>query len=427
MRDTVRLRRRLEVALALIPACTLANCEAGGAPEPAAPAIPDPADSESETKATPGRTAVPDEPAAPQVAPPAKPSRFDPIAGDPPFVDGYNPEEVSCPAGNWCAMPNAVLPLAIRTAAETMGCPERISGTGFKGIDHDDPAYRGLSRSPAMLGAFNEGRATRRRDDGQEGLCCYHWFEYCSGRPILEGDIPRTAKTRAGHGWGATADAGPSPTDPELARTLAAEWTRDALAEHAAIASFARATLELLAVGAPAELVVRTQQAGADEVDHARRCFALADRHGGANLEPGPLPAPAPRPADLARLAADTFEEGCVGETIATLQATRALGPCRDPTVRETLEVIAEDEANHAALAWATVDWCLQAGGRNVAEALAIRADRYRRVGPTPLIAANGTTLATWGRLDAGERARAAEDAWRDIIGPMLDERLARG
>ena len=46
---------------------------------------------------------------------------------------------------------------------------------------------------------------------------------------------------------------------------LAAEWSRDALAEHASIASFARFSLQLMAVGAPSALLADAQRAASDE------------------------------------------------------------------------------------------------------------------------------------------------------------------
>ncbi len=56
----------------------------------------------------------------------------------------------------------------------------------------------------------------------------------------------------------------------EEREALADRWTRDATYEHASIASFARVTLDLLALGAPAALVSGAQRAGLDEVEHAR-------------------------------------------------------------------------------------------------------------------------------------------------------------
>ncbi|MCA9546694.1 MAG: ferritin-like domain-containing protein, partial [Myxococcales bacterium] len=58
--------------------------------------------------------------------------------------------------------------------------------------------------------------------------------------------------------------------DPAQRARLADHWTRQALAEHASVASFARFALHLMAVGAPPDLLVATHQAGLDEIEHAR-------------------------------------------------------------------------------------------------------------------------------------------------------------
>jgi hypothetical protein len=49
--------------------------------------------------------------------------------------------------------------------------------------------------------------------------------------------------------------------------------------------------LELLALGAPAELVEKAHVAALDEIEHARICFALASAYGGERYGPGPLDA----------------------------------------------------------------------------------------------------------------------------------------
>ncbi len=62
---------------------------------------------------------------------------------------------------------------------------------------------------------------------------------------------------------------------PERA-ALGAAWLRNALMEHASVAALARFTLELLAVGAPADLIRDSNAAASDETRHAELCFALA-------------------------------------------------------------------------------------------------------------------------------------------------------
>ena len=214
-----------------------------------------------------------------------------------------------------------------------------------------------------------------------------------------------------------------------LRRRLAAMWLDDATAEHASVASFARATLELLAVGAPPELVFAAQQASLDEVRHAQTCFTLAALYSGEAAEPGPLPVPTLRSPDLMSLACDTFVEGCIGETLAALAALRAARHCQIPAVREALTGIADDEARHAELAWATLAYAVRNGGPEVAAAVRALAEPLRAAA----MAADDMTDATdanelptalllaHGRLPAAAMAATRRDAWLEVLGPTLD------
>lgn len=364
----------------------------------------------------------------PPEAPEAPPG---PFPGDPPFIDGYNPEEETCVSGNWCGSITAAEAVAVPAIPAVGDCPSRLTGGKSTELIKADPkTYAGLSSAPNMQGNYNEhGTELARARTGKDDTCCYHWFEYCSGRPHLDEDGPVLAPVRAGDAW-----AEPSLLErpegalPEaLRQRLAEQWREDARAEHASVAAFARATLELMALGAPPELLAQAQRAGLDEIDHARRCFGLAARYDGEPVQPGPLPALAPRPAELARLAADTFAEGCVGETIAALVAHRAASRCTDPEVRRCLEVIADDEARHAALAWSTIAWARHEGGASVDERLREVAQRLRAASVRSLPPADpeASSLAVHGRLDARAQAQAARDGWDELIGPMLDSLLA--
>jgi len=63
---------------------------------------------------------------------------------------------------------------------------------------------------------------------------------------------------------------------PDIQKARLAElWAADGLAEHSSIATFARFTLQLMVLGAPSDLLSRSQQAGKDEVEHARLCFQV--------------------------------------------------------------------------------------------------------------------------------------------------------
>ena len=271
--------------------------------------------------------------------------------------------------------------------------------------------------------------------------CCYPigFGGNCgsSGRPFVVAERAVTAAVRRGASPASWASAPSSPEVGALSAadraTLAQAWLDDARMEHAFIASFARFSLELLAVGAPAELVLAAHAAAMDEVHHARLCFALAGAYSGATLAPEPFPfgGGVTVTSDLAALAAAVVREGCVGETLAALQAAEQLVHATDPAIRAALARIAEDEANHAELAFRTVAWALSQGGESVHRAVAeaFAAAFTEPAGSLPA-APNGVSnaaLAAHGRLyPAALRATLARRL-DDVVGPCARALLGEG
>lgn len=187
-----------------------------------------------------------------------------------------------------------------------------------------------------------------------------HWAcaNAACGRPLLVDDLALTAGACPRDDWRAllAAPAAPAALRPQLA----AYWTQIALCEHASVASFARFILQLLAVGAPPDLVLGAQQALADEVEHARLCFALASLYQGTGVGPSALPAAgAPLAADFDAVLAAVIREACVGETLSALEAREAAARAGDPALRSVLARIAADEQRHAELGWRFVQWAL--------------------------------------------------------------------
>jgi hypothetical protein len=186
------------------------------------------------------------------------------------------------------------------------------------------------------------------------GACCYGLPQHClppnAGRALdVRGE--RFAATIRRSDWA------------ESLRTRAAasdEWAAIAAAEHASIASFARASLELLALGAPAELVEATHRAALDEVRHARIAFALA----GGSVGPGLLSSAVEpiAPPTFASFARATFRDACVEETLGALEMRKRATNHRGAVAR-AIASIADDEKRHAELAWRTLAWAVRAGG----------------------------------------------------------------
>lgn len=177
-----------------------------------------------------------------------------------------------------------------------------------------------------------------------------------------------------------------------------------------------------------------------DETEHAKICFALAARYG-STLGPGALRIDdALNEYSLPSIVRLTFREGCVGETVAALEAAAALAGASDEKVRAALGRIAEDERRHAELAWAFVAWALSedAGGeiqRVVQQELeGVRAElRTIRSSRTPeklVERPDDAVLARHGVPSPAIRTEARQAALRDIVLPCaarLVEAAPRG
>ncbi|MCY1067131.1 ferritin-like domain-containing protein [Nannocystis sp. RBIL2] len=244
------------------------------------------------------------------------------------------------------------------------------------------------------------------------------------GRPFLVEEQAVTAPACARDDWRALVRV-PVALPPMRAR-LAAYWQQIGLCEHASVASFARFILQLLAVGAPADLVKDAQQALADEIEHARLCFALASLYEGTGVGPGPLTAADPLGAlDLDAVVAAVIREACVGETLSALEAREAALRAEDPAVRRILEQIAADEQRHAELGWRVVQWALaraSADQRARAEAVFAAAIAGAEATIEALEREPGAPeLHAHGVVDAPLRAALWREGLRELVSPTLD------
>lgn len=263
--------------------------------------------------------------------------------------------------------------------------------------------------------------------------CCYGVVERGGrgsgcGRPLVVDGRAITSPTVPREGWcergAASLDDAREPLDlpADVRQALSAAWARDAALEHASIASFARFALDLLAAGAPADLVRDAHAAMRDEIDHAARCYALASRFAGRALGPGPLPiAGVTAGGSVDEAAARALVEGCVGESIAAVLARHARDAAVDPEARATLDVIARDEAEHAVLAFRFVAWALRGGDaraalRDAAQLAIDEALGAIEAGDARLDA----TFAAFGQPTSAVRARATREAVEEVISPCL-------
>jgi hypothetical protein len=260
----------------------------------------------------------------------------------------------------------------------------------------------------------------------KEGQCCYSVYHNgCGvGRPFLVGGQALAAAPRRGNasegrapaaanadqGWIDASASMPLPSldglSPGDRARLAEAWARDGLFEHASIASFGRFALELMAAGAPADLIELAHRAALDEVRHAKLCLTLAGAYAGEAIEPSRFPfnGRVDITDDLADLAA---------------RAT-------DPAVRAVLAAIAEDEARHAELAWRAVAWACRTGGARVKSAVAEAIEiAIREVSIANQAESASDLLEAHGLLTEATRRSIAERAVIDVIRPSANALLA--
>lgn len=142
----------------------------------------------------------------------------------------------------------------------------------------------------------------------------------------------------------------------ELRAGLAELWRARMVSEHRAIGIFHLFALDLLAAGAPAEVLSGVSRAALDEVRHAELMARLASLYGDAPASPPPgIP---PLSEDYAitidQQAAREALHLCVGsETFSAVLLQARRERATDPVVRDVLGVLLADEIHHARLGWA--------------------------------------------------------------------------
>ena len=253
-----------------------------------------------------------------------------------------------CPTGNFCvAQPHHV--------AADAGAPQPYAMCAASAAAPMDAGTIFGTMHPYVT--FDEERTKDTRATDPKA-CCYTWVIPCPGGRALRGEdgVGIVAAERERADWIDATVIAASFGEGEARAAAAERWAREAAFEHASIAAFARVTLDLLALGAPAELVAGAQRAALDEVEHARVAYALASALAGRAMGPGPLPVAERAAATLESVVREAVAEGCVGEALAAFRLREEAA--RSPAAyARTLERIAEDEERHAALAYATVAW----------------------------------------------------------------------
>lgn len=158
---------------------------------------------------------------------------------------------------------------------------------------------------------------------------------------------------------------------------------RAAHLEAASVVAFEELARSLASFGAPVDLVQRARLAAKEEARHAEVVGRLALRRGD---RPRPVRRRSTARPSLLELAIHNAREGCAAETLAAAIAMVQARTAADQDVRSAMVSIAEEEASHAALAYAVDDWArtklsdlerarLDRAHRSAWRALTVRAD----------------------------------------------------
>jgi hypothetical protein len=251
------------------------------------------------------------------------------------------------------------------------------------------------------------------------------------GRPFLVEGSERVAPLELRHDWCDELSLPRAVMCADARERAAAGWLRIAAMEHASIAAFARFALQLLQLGAPPELVEGATRAMADETRHARLAFGMASRYSDRKLGPGALDVERSLEGtsllDVVRL---VVREGCVGETVAALEAREAAEYAADPELGRLLHGVADDELRHAELAWRFVGWALEQAPLAVADRLRVE---LRQAEPPACakrdLSAGELELLPHGLIPDPLRRELRNAAFRQVVAPCaaaLLERAAR-
>ena len=171
-------------------------------------------------------------------------------------------------------------------------------------------------------------------------------------------DVGRAFRDNAGNARSHAARAG---ARFDMRCPDAARWATRARHECGSILAFLQLALELLEEDAPLALVARAVRCAEQELSHTWAAAALASRFGRARVvarSPAARFRPRlPRRRQLARLARESWVDGCLNEGLAALVASEEAREATDAEVARISYKIAREEAEHAALAFDVLRW----------------------------------------------------------------------
>lgn len=218
-----------------------------------------------------------------------------------------------------------------------------LQGGVHTGLSFETMVFNAYARQAWLMSSYSMGGGIRYAPTfGELGYCA-------DGRPF------RDARGRAKRAaiW---LDRSETEGCPE-----ARHWAKRAADEHASVPAFLQLAHELLLLNAPCELVERALDAAEEELGHAAAAARLAGRFAGrpvfTTAPTFSLRTPLDRSRALTRLARESWLDGCINEGLAAQIARAEAEQSRDAEEAAVCDVIAREEAGHAALAFDVLLW----------------------------------------------------------------------
>ena len=140
--------------------------------------------------------------------------------------------------------------------------------------------------------------------------------------------------------------------------------------EYESIAAFAELGLDLMAAGAPTDLVTKCHEAALEEASHTKVCLRIARSFDGESKACATSESlrrcrrrPRLRAVLLSRIAVESYVDGCLGEASSARVLSKLGRTARSRTLRKALARLAREEMSHARLSAEIVQWCIAEGG----------------------------------------------------------------
>ncbi len=143
---------------------------------------------------------------------------------------------------------------------------------------------------------------------------------------------------------------------PEVRAELARIWGERIPTEYRSITGFSTLSFDLIAAGAPVDLVAVCHRVAIDELRHTELAVKMVEIYGGEKPElPRELSS---LPADesltvVAQACRSAILISCLGETFACTELAMLRERAVDPVVEGVLRVFLSDEIVHARIGWA--------------------------------------------------------------------------